>query len=599
MANEMLKFKKGLFKNLPEVSASTVGTIFVTTDEQAMYVDVAADKRIRISDFIRVDTVEKITPPYSTSSLYYVEADNALLKYVETTDDEGVTTGAWKQVNGTDDLKTRVGALEEAASGLRADLGTKGEAANTTTAFGRIATLEGTVSTHGTDIEALKSAVGMNDEGEVEGLAGSVAALREDLTELEIEVHGNDGNGGIKGTVAAQGETLNSHTTKIEALETASAQHVTKEEAKAFAKTADIEGTLAKVDTEGTVTEAITAAVNGEKSRAEGAENALNERINGLSENLAKVKETADNAMTEEQVNGKITAARTEISAEIDADVQAALTTVSKTYATQAALNATNEIVGSHTTSLTKLNGDANTDGSVANAKKAGTDALALIGDASSGLTKTVNEHTAALTILNGDANTNGSVANAKKAGTEAKVVADANTESINGIKQTITTLATKQELTNLEGTLTGKIADEINAANSMKYIGGVDGTNPELDHKVLPTEGVKVGDTYVVEAAFTHPTAGDVLPGDLFIAFGDETNGVITANLSWTHVKTGYDASLDQKLTGADNKIKLSTGTGVAGTEVAFTATGSASVEVKNNTVTIGMVWEDFDVEE
>jgi hypothetical protein len=136
MANEMLKFRKGLFKNLPEVSANTVGTIFVTTDEQAMYVDVAADKRIRISDFIRVSSVKDITPPYSTSSLYYVEADNALLKYVETTVD-GVTTGTWKQVNGTDDLKDRIGAAETA-----------------------IGTINGTLTTHGTAIEALELLVG-------------------------------------------------------------------------------------------------------------------------------------------------------------------------------------------------------------------------------------------------------------------------------------------------------------------------------------------------------------------------------------------------------------------------------------------------------
>ena len=104
----------------------------------------------------------------------------------------------------------------------------------------------------------------------------------------------------------------------------------------------------------------------------------------------------------------------------------------------------------------------------------------------------------------------------------------------------------------------------------------------------------VSIGDTYVVSSKFGIYQAGDFLIAKS--KTNKEINGFIsTADLDWNHVKSGYDASLDQKLTGADNKIKLSTGTGLAGTEVAFTATGSASVAVADNTVTIGMVWEDF----
>jgi len=65
-----------------------------------MYVDISdnKDERIRIGDFIRVNTVEGITPPYSETALYYVEADNALLKYTG-------AEGGWKQINGTDEIK--------------------------------------------------------------------------------------------------------------------------------------------------------------------------------------------------------------------------------------------------------------------------------------------------------------------------------------------------------------------------------------------------------------------------------------------------------------------------------------------------------------
>lgn len=601
---DMLKFRKGTYAQI-NAAAKVPGTIYIAKDEKAMYVDVSSDERIRIGDFIRVPTVEGITPPFSTSALYYVEADNALLKYVETTVD-GVTTRTWKQVNGTDELAGRIEVLEEAVNGLSEDLGANNGATGTT-AFGRIAALEGTVGTHGTDIEALKTAVGMNEEGEVEGLAGSVADLRVDLTTLENEVHGTDGNGGIKSTVAAQGETISEHGEKIAALEQASDEHVTKTEAEAFAKTADIEGTLAKLEgIDTTVTAAINAAVAVEKGRAEEAEEAINESIGKLTNDLAGVKATAEAAMTEEQVNGKISTAKGEISAEIDADVQAALTTVAGTYATKGELEATNETVSGHAEALTTLQGDANTEGSVAEAKKAGDDALALIGDANNGLTKTVNNHTAALEILNGADSVNGSVANAKKAGTDAQNTANANSEAISGINQTIATLATKEELNGLEESLTDKIADEINAANSMKYIGGVDGVDAEEGAtKPLPTVGVHVGDTYVVETAFTHPTAGDVLPGDLFIASGDETNGVITANLDWTVVHTGYDASLEQTLTTTvDGKIQLTSAVGNANNgQITFESkkddnnnTSGIVVEVANNTVSICMAWEDFE---
>jgi hypothetical protein len=68
-----------------------------------------------------------------------------------------------------------------------------------------------------------------------------------------------------------------------------------------------------------------------------------------------------------------------------------------------------------------------------------------------------------------------------------------------------------------------------------MTYIKGVSASSE------LPATA-KVGDTYVVSAPF-----GDYFAGDLLIATGkeDEDTGEIT-NPTWTHVKTGYDASLE-----------------------------------------------------
>ena len=69
-------------------------------------------------------------------------------------------------------------------------------------------------------------------------------------------------------------------------------------------------------------------------------------------------------------------------------------------------------------------------------------------------------------------------------------------------------------------------------------------------------------------------------------------------ANLTWTVVKTGYDASLEQTLSGDENKITLTSVTG-AKSEVAFASVGENEAgvvtEVKDNTVTIGIQWGTF----
>lgn len=43
----ILNFKMGEYKNLP--TTKVAGTVYVTTDEQAMYVDISNSKRIRMN----------------------------------------------------------------------------------------------------------------------------------------------------------------------------------------------------------------------------------------------------------------------------------------------------------------------------------------------------------------------------------------------------------------------------------------------------------------------------------------------------------------------------------------------------------------------
>jgi hypothetical protein len=116
----MLNFKYGLHKNLPAYDANKLGTIYVTSDEHAMYVDLPKtaenpEGRVRLSQIISIPTANdwaKLAPPYSTEAFYYIVDANALLKYVGTkTGEDGSTEHDWKQINSTKVIEEQITAL--------------------------------------------------------------------------------------------------------------------------------------------------------------------------------------------------------------------------------------------------------------------------------------------------------------------------------------------------------------------------------------------------------------------------------------------------------------------------------------------------------
>lgn len=87
MANVL--FKKGLLASLP--STKVEGTIYVTTDERAMYLDVSDSERIRLGDFIEVANIASLpSTGANISALYYATAENVLAKWNGT---------SWIQIN--------------------------------------------------------------------------------------------------------------------------------------------------------------------------------------------------------------------------------------------------------------------------------------------------------------------------------------------------------------------------------------------------------------------------------------------------------------------------------------------------------------------
>lgn len=164
--------------------------------------------------------------------------------------------------------------------------------------------------------------------------------------------------------------------------------------------------------------------------------------------------------------------------------------------------------------------------------------------------------------------------------------------DDIKEINDNISELASKNEVDLIEQTLQKNIADHIKAANAMTYKGGVNKTTP------LPTEGVKVGDTYVVTEIFD-----GYLPGDLLIAKGDETgegeSAVITSNLSWDRVITGYDASLLPSLKANENSIVLNDYADNYISSVQLTSDTANSVSITtnedNNIINLSIEWGSF----
>jgi hypothetical protein len=176
----MLNFKYGLHKNLPAFkSGENIGTIYVTTDEKAMYVDLDGG-RIRLSQIITCTYAEwnALKPPYSTEAFYYIVDKNALLKYNEADeDDDGFSTG-WVQINSTAALQDALDKLTVRVSKAEGDISSLGSTVGNHTT--QINTLNGDVTLAGSVKKTVADALAENDIFETDILTvnalGGIAA---------------------------------------------------------------------------------------------------------------------------------------------------------------------------------------------------------------------------------------------------------------------------------------------------------------------------------------------------------------------------------------------------------------------------------------
>ena len=310
-------FKKGLLANLP--TSYSAGTFYVTTDERAMYLDIDDSTRIRLGDFIQVAAVENLpTEGASTSALYYCVKENILAKW---------NGSEWTQINKqptADEMKVLLGLgtmaykSEVAEGDLNSDLAAKINAAS------------GAQHTH-------------DNKSVLDGItAEKVAAW--DASEQNAKDYADDLD-----------EAMNA---RVEALEAIDHEHANKALLDTYTQTeADLADAVAKKHSHANADE-LAKIADGDKAKWDAVaadhltsadkttlENAIKEakkagtdantaletykvtndaRVLAVEEDVAEITDGTNGILAQAKAysDGKLATARTEITAEIDADVK-------------------------------------------------------------------------------------------------------------------------------------------------------------------------------------------------------------------------------------------------------------------------------------
>ena len=612
----LLNFKYGLHKHLPAFSDATIGNVFVTTDEQAMHIDLPGG-RVVISQIITLATAQdwqNMKPPYSTQAFYYIVDANALLKYTG-----NGTTHSWKQINSTADVQAEVNKLRE-------DLGIKDEDGKWTSGLG----LE--VTKHSTAIANIESEIGNNGadsnpktglHANIESLANSLQNVAKGVTAAEALVHTLEGVVGYAG-----------------AFDTEDAAKVVAED-----KEACLIGNKLKL-----------CSVDSEGNKGFIDYNTVVVEIELLKKTVKDLQETTASNTTIVDLQNRVKALETwktelikEIGAPANGDVAAtgiyALIAAAQTKADGADITANQALADA------KKANDAigvpssdgvNATGLYAKIEKNAADIVTNAGDIKTNtedidkLEKRADDLESAVGVpAKGGADATGlhlSVANAQKAADDAQDAADKANAAIgndgtDGKDKTGLNLAVSTNATNIANeidrakTAEKKNADDI-AALRQEVMEDLQTADAMVFKDVVANEveltskesAAQVGHTYKASAEF-EVDGIKVHIGDLLIATGDENEetGYIT-NVVWKHVPSGYIADYNPAIEVAedvagDNEVVLALSSGVAKDEALLanrgdlgkitfaTAEGSAlTVSADAGKVTFSMVWESFD---
>lgn len=622
----MLQFKMGTYAGLKALAAPTsAGTVYVTTDEQAMYVDIPKGEgfaRVRMGDVIQVKDVAELqsfAPDYNTNALYYVINKNALMKYTGNGE-----THSWRQINSVEAVDTLIKEVGKKVDDLEIVINAN------TTAIGKAAEGE----TPGTGLI-----------GRAEALEAADEAIKDRLDVVEPKVETLEDKVGSK----AEGDTSEATLFERAAANKAAAAAAQKKADDNEVAIGELSGVVGD-STKGlvkAVAELQTADTNmgtkvdGIEDRVEANETAIGSKVEGDTNTKSLYARAYDNQVAAAAAQSKADANETNIATltgvvgdstkglvkdvadlkAADVAINAALGTKEDTADAQGTAFAR---IASVANKVGTANDDASATGSVyarikqnvadidAVEKGVSDNALAIAGvkttaEGAAAQAATNKTDIAGLTTRIGNAESAATALTTRVATAEGEI--DALQETVKGISTNAVDIANiNKKLAGIgeNETVVGKIealgtelsteiVEKINAANAMNYVGGI------TKYDELPTSEIKAGDTYVVLTGFNQTVDGESVrfdAGDLLVAAGteDKTTGFITSGLEWNHVKTGYVAAHEATLTGADNKIKLTSHLGTDLGQVEFESTNeNLKVSVAGNKVTLGFEWGTF----
>lgn len=557
MAN--LNFKYGAswaaLKSKPVVD----GTIYITKDEKAMYVDLDG-ARHRLGQIIDFQTwadfnSSTTTPPQHPDAYYYIIDQNALLRYDS-------TNSKWNQINSTAAIAGDLSKLTQ-----------------------RVVANETSISNINTQITTLKNADATNAQAIKDEAAARASAVANLQGKIDAEASRADT---VEKANAANISSLQADVKNIKDTYTTT---VTLNE-----KVTDLQGQISSNDTDITnLQDALDNTTTGVKARLTAVENKATTNASDIGGLKADVSAIKTGYVKVVDYNKKMTSLETSIAnnASDISDLQAELDTAST--GVKARLTAVENKAATNADNITELQTIADNVNTkikaLETADTANSNAIAAEKEArEKAVTDLQSKITAETTRATG-------VENEIKASVDGnKAAIDNHTDLIN---KNTTNIA---NLTNLVGTLPeGSNADtvvdfvveQMEAADAMTYKGGI------AKWSNLPTTGVEAGFTYVVTADFEQ-SGESYYAGDLIIANADQTGATYAGG--WTHVKTGYVASQENKLvkdSQKENTVKLTSYTGTDLGSVTMTSgnlTVSTTTTASNaTTIQIDFNWGTF----
>lgn len=626
MASNLL-FKRGLYENLFGNEAKGIqrlsqndGTIYFTTDEGGMYIDVGSERKRIQGSVLYFDTLadfaKGVKPPYSTDLLYFIAKSehgdtkeyNALVRW------DG---SKWVQVNVTAE---NYAALESIVAG------------HTTT----LNTLSGTVDNHGDRIEALETWRTGTVESALSTLQTNVGTLQTNVgtlqswkTEAATAIQNNTTN------INSLSGRLDGQSDKVTALETwkATAQPAIE---GLQTKTGNLETSVSGLQT--WKSEAATSISNNTtniSNLTNTVDTIKDETIPGLSERIEVVNDRITTSVEdlENQIAGltggsiadlttrvgNLETTQSQQDSKIDKNTDDIDSLKTRVGANESGISSLNTTVTSHGTSITSLSNSVTNHGTRIGTLETNVGTLTgnldnlsdLVGAASNIPSTLGTDVTTAIKSLNNSIKTINEKNNAQDQtiATLTPLISDVSglTTRVSNVETNLSTLSGKVD--DLEDDLLKELNEHIVAANAMRFRSDIVVSNAtqlaELKTKTFDPP-LAIGDTIVISTTFpdnaTNPSKY-YNAGDLLIIGGEEKEDGTMKTINITHVDSGYGNAHDLILElseDADTNTPMITLKDAGKNDIgSFKIKGAATSNIvavaDGDVVELSMAWGEF----